>query len=234
MQKIIVALLLVLGSNLFCQQTNNEIWTNLLKKYVSSDGKVNYKGLKKESKKVDEYISQLKKNIPLTTWSSNEKKAYWINTYNAFTIKLVLEKYPLKSIKDLTFNGKSAWDYKWIEIGENKLSLNDIENNKLRKNFNDPRIHFILNCASFSCPLLLNKAFTSENIDDLLTQQTKIFINDKLKNKITSSKIEISEIFSWYKEDFENVIMFLNKYSSVKIDEKATITYLPYNWSLND
>ena len=218
----------------FSQQNNFNTWNELLSKNVNKDGIVNYKNLKKESAKLDEIIQNIKKNSPENSWSNNEKKAFWINAYNVFTVKLILDKYPLKSIKDLSFGGKSAWDYKWIEIGESKLSLNDIENTKLRKAFNDPRIHFLINCASFSCPIILNKAITSENVESLLIQQTKSFLNDKKRNKISEEKAEISELFSWYKEDFGDIIKFINKYSTVKLNEKANISYLPYNWNLNE
>jgi hypothetical protein len=215
-------------------QPNHDNWSNLLKKYVSSEGKVNYKGFKKEESKVDDYIADLKKNDIESSWSSNEKKAYWINAYNAFTIKLILTKYPLKSITDLKFDGKSAWDYKWIELGGSKLSLNDIEKTKLIKGFGDARVHFLINCASFSCPILINKAITSSNVESLLSSQTKKFFSDKSRNKISEDKIEVSEIFKWYKDDFGNVIDFINKYSSVKVKSDASISYMNYNWNLNE
>lgn len=218
----------------YADKPNHDNWSALLKKHVSADGKVSYKGLKKDLSSVDAYIADLKKNAPEASWTSNEKKAYWINAYNAFTVKLILNKYPVKSIKDLKFDGKSAWDYKWIEIGDAKLSLNDIENKKLREAFKDPRIHFVINCASYSCPILLNKAVTADKVDAMLTEQTKKFLADKTRNKITAEKVEVSELFKWYADDFGDLITFLNKYAAVKIKSDAPISYLTYNWNINE
>lgn len=234
MKNLFTLFVLLLSFGLFAEKPNHENWSAVLKKYVSEDGKVNYKGLKKDVAKLDAYIGDLKKNMPESSWTSNEKKAYWINAYNAFTIKLILMKYPLTSIKNLDFEGKSAWDHKWIELGGNKMSLNDIENSKLRDGFKDARIHFAINCASFSCPVLLNKAVTAENIEEVLTAQTKRFLADKSRNKIAADKIQISELFKWYSKDFGELIPFLNKYSSVKINSDAAISYMEYKWNINE
>lgn len=225
---------LILSMSLFAQEPNHENWSALLKKHVSSSGKVSYKGFKGDLAKLDAYIEDLKDHSPKSSWKSNEKKAYWINAYNAFTVKLILDNYPTKSIKSLKFNGKSAWDHKWIEIGGATLSLNDIENSKLRSGFNDPRVHFLINCASYSCPILLNKAVTGNNVDYLLTQQTKKFLADKTRNKISADKVEISELFNWYSSDFGNIIEFINKYSDTKVKSDATVKYLTYNWNINE
>lgn len=212
---------------------NHDNWTTLLKKHVDGSGKVNYKNFKKDVALLDAYIKDLKDNPTESDWSSNEKKAYWINAYNAYAIKLVISKYPIKSINDLKFDGKSAFDYKFIDLGSSKMSLNDLETNKLRTTFKDARVHVAINCASVSCPLLVNKAFTADNIESLLTAQTKKFLSDKSRNKVTANKLELSNIFKWYEDDFNGVIAFINKYSDCEVDSKATITYLDYNWNLN-
>jgi hypothetical protein len=229
----LISAVLLSASTLLAGKPDHSAWDAILKKYVNSSGKVNYAGLKKDEAKVDAYIKDIQTNLVESSWSTNEKKAYWINAYNAHTIHLILSKYPLKSINDLSFSGKSAFDYKFIDLGAAKMSLNELETNKIRKAFNDPRIHFAVNCASFSCPLLINKAFTAENVESLLTEQTKKFLADKTRNKISGSKAEISKIFDWYKEDFGNVTEFINKYSTTKITSKTAISYLEYDWSLN-
>ena len=234
MKNYITLFSLFISLSLFAQKPNHANWSSLLKKHVTSAGKVNYKGFKKDVTKVDAYISDLKKHAPQSSWSSNEKKAYWINAYNAFTVKLILTKYPTKSIKSLKFNGKSAWDHKWIDISGKKLSLNDIENVKLRKTFKDARIHFVINCASYSCPILLNKAITASNINQLLTQQTKKFLSDQTRNKISANKAQISELFKWYSTDFGDIITFINKYSTTKVAKGTAVTYLKYNWNINE
>ena len=113
------------------------------------------------------------------------------------------------------------------------MSLNDLETNKLRKAFKDGRIHFAVNCASISCPTLYNKAFTADNVESNLSMLAKKFISDKSRNKISADKAELSKIFDWYKEDFGNVVDFINKYSSVKMKAETKITYLEYDWNLN-
>lgn len=211
---------------------NHDSWDKLLKKHVDNDGMVDYKGFKADEAELDAYLTLLKATSP-ENWPRNEQMAFWSNAYNAFTVKLLLDHYPLKSITDLKFSGKSAWDHPWIEMKSGTLTLNDIENKILRPKFKDPRIHFIINCASFSCPILVNAALTGENIETIMTAQAKSFVNDKARNKISANQAEISKIFKWYAEDFGDIITFLNKYSVTKIKAGVKPTYLAYDWSLN-
>jgi hypothetical protein len=213
---------------------NHELWNKLLKQHVHADGRVNYKKFKKNEAKLLTYIEELQKHTPKDDWTPFETKAYWINTYNAFTIKLVLDYYPVKSIKHIMVDNKSAWNIKWINLNGELYSLNDIENNKLRAKYKDPRIHFLLHCASISCPKFYPKALTGENIEDVLTARTKHFVNDKNENTITPTSILVSELFAWYKDDFGSLISFLNRYSKIQINTDASIEYKPYNWDLND
>jgi hypothetical protein len=204
----------------------------LLKKYVSSSGKVNYKGLKNVESKLDSYLQKLESTIIQKSWSRNKELAFWINAYNAYTIKLILKNYPVKSIMDLN-NGK-PWDVKWIKIDQKTLSLNNIENDIIRPKFNEPRIHFAVNCAAKSCPPLLNKAWTSNNLNTYFDRQTKSFINNSNYNSITSSNIEISKIFDWYGKDFGDLRTYLNKYSNTQISSGTSINFKSYNWDLNN
>ncbi len=215
------------------KKPNHSTWNDLLKKYVSSTGKVNYKGLKGEKTKIDNYINQLIAFTSQTDWSRNEKLAYWINLYNAITVKLILDNYPLKSIKDL-YNGK-PWDKKLVTIDSKTYSLNNIENDIIRPKFNDARIHFAVNCAAKSCPKLMNGAFLPEKLNYQLNKQAKGFINGS-KNNITASSITISKIFDWYKDDFKhgNIIDFLNQYSNTQINPNASINFNEYDWKLNE
>ncbi len=211
---------------------SHEPWNELLKKYVSNAGNVNYKGFLQSKNQLNSYLKSLEDNTPDKSWSKNATLAYWINAYNAFTVKLILDNYPVKSIKDIS----NPWGKKFFVLGGKKYSLEKVEHEILRK-MGEPRIHFAINCASFSCPNLLNEAYTENNLSKLLTQVSKSFINDKTKNAITASKIEISEIFNWFGDDFKTkgtLIEFLNEYSNTKIDAKAKITYREYNWNLND
>ncbi len=230
----ILTFFMVMSSFLFHAQMDHSAWNSLLNKHVSSAGKVNYKGFKADKAKLEAYIKDLESNVPKSSESMNAKKAFWVNSYNAYTIKLIVDNYPVRSINDIKVAGTTPWLGKFIKIGGETMSLNDIENEKLRKPFNDPRLHFVINCASFSCPILLNKALTAQNIEGLLESQTKVFLNDDTRNDISSKTAQISSIFNWYKSDFGDVKTFINKYSKTKISASTKITYMPYSWDLNE
>ncbi|MGI8583814.1 MAG: DUF547 domain-containing protein [Chitinophagaceae bacterium] len=217
-------------------------WDKLLKKNVNASGMVNYKNFQKDKTELDAYLKILSDNPPQSSWSENEQKAYWINAYNAFTVSLILQHYPVKSIKDIgpaiqiPFVN-TPWDNKFFKIGGKKYDLNNIEHSILRKKYDDPRIHFALVCASISCPRLRNEAYTAAKLDAQLEDAGKEFLNDKSKNNITAGKAELSKYFSWYKGDFTkngSLADFINKYSQIKINSNTKISYLDYNWSLNE
>lgn len=168
--------------------TNHDIWSNLLANHVTEDGKVNYKGFITDKAKLNEYLNLLANSTPEESWGKDNIMVFWINAYNAFTIKLIVDNYPLKSIMDLKFEDKSAWDYTFIKINNQDMTLNYIEHEILRKNYKDPRIHFAVNCASYSCPRLLNKAFASDNLNEQLDKMTKEFVNNNLHNKLSGNK----------------------------------------------
>jgi hypothetical protein len=222
---------------------NHEPWNQLLKAHISPLGIVDYKGFIRDKTKLEAYLKTISENAPdRKTWSKNEQLAYWINAYNAFTVKLISDNYPVESIRDLGPTFKiplinDVWHYKFFKIGGQESSLDEIEHSILRKEFEEPRIHFAINCASVSCAPLLNEAFTASKIDAQLGKVAKTFINDKTRNKIAANAVEISSLFSWFKGDFTkngSVIDFLNKYSSVKISPDAKVSYLNYNWNLNE
>ncbi|MFY0651673.1 MAG: DUF547 domain-containing protein [Cyclobacteriaceae bacterium] len=218
-------------------------FNNLLKKHVDERGNVNYKQLKNERSLLDEYLGLLSEHPPNeSNWTKEDQIAYWINAYNAFTLALVLDHYPIASIKDIGSKIQipfvnTPWDIKFIEIGDEEYDLNNIEHNILRENFNEPRIHFAIVCASFSCPKLRNEAYRGGKLEQQLEDQARNFLRDKSKNEIGTSEIHISKIFSWFKGDFTkdgSLIEFLNLYSQKKIEENAKVSYMDYDWSLND
>ena len=137
---------------------SHEDWTALLSVHVSEAGFADYRGFQRDSIKLDQYLEKLSNHPPnQDKWSEEEQLAYWINAYNAYTVKLILMHYPVRSIKDIGSSIQipfvnSPWDIKFIQIGDKKLDLNNIEHSILRKEFEEPRIHFAINCASFSCP----------------------------------------------------------------------------------
>lgn len=207
-------------------------WNALLKTHVSNSGLVNYEGFKKDRSKLDAYLQKLSSYNPGNDWSVQELLAYYINLYNAYTVDLILENYPTKSIKDID----GAWTKASVPVGSRNLSLGGIENGILRK-MNDSRIHFAINCASISCPKLLNEAYTAGKINEQLDKVTREFINSD-KNDISATNAKVSSIFDWYKKDFitaetPTIIDYINKYSTTKIKAGTPITFKEYNWSLN-
>ena len=222
---------------------NHAIFDSLLKKYVNEEGYVNYKGFLKDSVQFNSYLDLLSRNHPNEkNWSKEERLAYWINAYNAFTIKLICNYYPVKSIKDIKSGipfVSDTWTISFIKIEGKTYNLNDIEHGIIRPKFNDPRIHFAVNCASKGCPPLRNEAYMASKLNAQLDEQAKSFINDGNRNKIQSAnKADLSKIFTWFSGDFKkaapSVIAFINKYSNTKLSEKATLVYQDYDWNLNE
>lgn len=237
--KILITLSFVLSLGICLSaspRADHSIWNTLLKENVTSTGKVNYKNLKINKNSVSEYLTELKTHTPGTDWSQNEKMAYYINMYNAYTVQFIITKYPVKSPKDINYSGKDIWNLKLVKMGNKTMTLTTVED--ILRGYGDPRIHFAINCAATSCPRLMNKAYEAKTMDADLTRMTKIFINDLTANQIKEKKIAISKIFEWYALDFkvdgETLIDFINKYSKVQINANAKIEYLPYNWNLNE
>jgi hypothetical protein len=243
MKRIVLLALSIVFTTMFAfaqKAPQHQQWDNLVKKYVNTNGLVNYKGFLKDKAELDAYLKTLSDNAPQNNWSQNEQKAYWINAYNAFTVSLILKHYPVKSIKDIAgkiYKINTPWDIQFITIGGKKYDLNNIEHAKLRRGFNDPRIHFALVCASISCPRLRNEAYTAAKLDAQLEEAGREFLNDKSKNIVGADKAQLSNYFSWYKGDFTkdgSLADFINKYSQTKMNANTRISTLDYNWNLNE
>ncbi|XOV66209.1 MAG: DUF547 domain-containing protein [Fluviicola sp.] len=216
------------------------IFNKLLSQHVSEEGKVNYKGFIKDSLEFNKYLNLLAANHPTDSWTDDQIKAYWINAYNAYTVQLIIRNYPVNSIKDLggsIYKVNTTWDIKFIKIGEETYDLNNIEHGILRSDFEEPRIHFAVNCASVSCPRLRNEAYVASRLNDQLDDQARKFINYDPKNDITTEKAHVSKIFTWFSGDFKkngSVKDFINKYADVQIPENVDLTYQEYIWTLNE
>jgi hypothetical protein len=218
-------------------------WTLLLQKHVDISGNVDYKGFQQDSIQLNSYLDLLQQDAPdPETWSDEEQLAYWINLYNAFTVQLVIRHYPIYSIKDIGSKIQipfvnTPWDIKFIRINGKKLDLNNVEHSILRKEFDEPRIHFAINCASFSCPKLRREAYEPGRLNEQLEEQAVDYINDPERNILTEDHVKLSKIFDWFKGDFTgsgSLIDFINQYSIVMIDPKAKVSYLQYEWTLNE
>jgi len=241
--------ILITGFNI---AQDNSIYDALLKDYVKN-GLVDYEHLKSDVR-LDNYLEQLSKTDPDKFPDKNSEMAFWINAYNAFTLKVVSENYPLRSITELNnggkllndLPGKTVWDKKFITINDKKISLNYIENNMLRGKFNDPRIHFAIVCASISCPPLRPESYNSTNLVKQLNDQAKIFFNDTTRNSfnLKGRVANLSHVLDWFGKDFGNndkeklifVSFFLFKEISNEIvihTSEWSIKYKDYNWGLN-
>lgn len=220
---------------------SHDAFDKLLKKNVDENGMVDYISFGKDSVALNSYLKLLSENPPEEkTWTENEQKAFWINAYNAFTIQLILRNYPVKSIKEIggdIYRINTSWDIKFIRVGDDMVDLNYIEHQKLRKLFDDPRIHFAIVCASVSCPKLQRFAYAPDNLDNQLNKAAKDFLSDTSKNKLDPAHPALSLLFKWYKMDFNNSMPltdFINQYSDIKILSGAEINFLEYNWALNE
>tara|TARA_B100001094_G_C18072785_1_gene740996 strand:- start:232 stop:1059 length:828 start_codon:yes stop_codon:yes gene_type:complete len=229
---------------------SHKYFDQVLKKYLNKNFLVKYQVLKKDSTDPNHIFPKYLKSLSavskqtFNSWNKNQKMAFLINSYNAFTLKLIVDHYPVKSIKDIGSLFTKPWDIKFFTFLDNKeMSLDPIEHQMLRPVFKDPRIHAAVNCASISCPKLARTAFTAQNLELLLETQTKEWINDTTRNKAEGSgKWQLSKIFDWYEEDFvqwgKGVTEFVAKYhdglNSRVGSKKVDIDYLEYNWQLND
>ena len=233
MKKAVFVIITFLVSYSICaQEFNHSQWNTFLQKHVSENGNVDYEGILKDKQNLTDYISELSENTPKQTDSKETQLAFWINTYNALTIDLILRHYPVKSIKDI----KNPWEQRLWKFGEKWLNLNDIEHKILRK-MNEPRIHFAIVCASVSCPKLQNEAFEASKLETQLTEATKAFLEDNNRNNIQENNVELSKIFQWFSKDFKqdgSLIDFINTYSDIEIASNAKIRYKDYNWNLNE
>ncbi|MEO9476897.1 MAG: DUF547 domain-containing protein [Cyclobacteriaceae bacterium] len=221
---------------------SHSLFDKLLKKHVDDVGLVDYKGFLADRDKLRQYLDLLSNNAPNNEqWTDHDQIAYWINAYNAYTIELILEYYPLESIKDIGSSIQvpfvnTPWDIKFFKIGGEKYDLNNIEHDILRKKWEEPRIHFAVNCASLSCPQLRAEAYTGAKLDEQLDDQARRFINDDFRNNISEDQASLSKIFKWFSGDFEKVMdveKFINQYTDIKITDKTDVEYKEYDWSLN-
>lgn len=210
----------------------------LLKKNVHGDT-VDYQGFVGD-KTFTAYVTAIGAQDPEKLGTKEEKLAFWINAYNAHTIASVLAHWPkIKSVQD-PYPDFGFFKQKDKLVGGKKVGLNEIENDIVRPTFKDPRIHAALNCASVSCPPLLNEAFVAKTLDAQLDRVMTAFIRDDARNTITADGVKLSQIFNWYKDDFTaagGVKAYLAKH--LEGDKKAAIEkaekfdFIEYNWSLN-
>lgn len=228
---------------------NHNQWEQFLKTYVVTDStglnRVKYDRVTDaDTKALHAYIVNLRM-VPVDKLNKEEQMAYWINVYNALTIRLILEFYPVKTIQDIDlgsgFFSSGPWDEKLFKIDGELISLNDVEHRILRPIWKDPRIHYAVNCASVGCPNLQNLAFTSANLEALLDQGARSYINSNRNISFRDGKLVASKIYSWFQEDFggseQAVLAHMRTYANVGVKtilERVTGIYdYAYDWELN-
>ncbi len=223
-------------------------WGRLLSTYVidnhpSGVNRFKYAAVSsKDKKKLNRYTKTLEKIDP-RRHNRREQKAYWLNLYNAVTLKLVLENYPIKSMKDIgnKMIKRGPWNKKIIKVAGQRLSLNDIEHRILRPIWQDHKIHFGLSCGSISCPNIQPRAFISQNVRPLLKKAGREYINHPRGVSLKNGKMKASSLFDWYQKDFAKNQAKLMKVFSYYADDRLALYLLGYqdkidynyDWRLN-
>jgi len=228
---------------------DHKAFSQLLKAYVRADKsgltRVNYKDFKTKQSALKAYIKSLEA-VKVTSLSKAEQFAYWANLYNAITINVVLDAYPVKSIKDIDISpglfSNGPWGKKLVTIEGTKISLDDIEHQILRKVHTDPRVHYAVNCASVGCPNLQNQAFDGKNLQAQLNKAARDYVNSNRGAVVKGNRLAVSKIYVWFKKDFggndEGVLAHLKKHADKDLKSKITkigsINSSFYDWTLND
>ncbi len=225
-------------------------WDQLLKRHVrvhSPFNQVSYVGFKKDSKELSVYLQTLEQvsKEKYQSFSANERLAFLINAYNAWTIQLIVKNYPVKSIKDTGSFFRGPWKQKFFNLFGELSHLDRIEHEILRKEFQEPRIHFAIVCASKGCPPLRNEAYIASRVEDQLENQTKAFLKETERNRFDGKTLFLSSIFKWFSGDFEkksgSVRNFVGQWmgkdekeiAQIK-NEMTPIQFLDYDWTLNE
>lgn len=241
--------LLTTTARLVAQQTSfdhsHAALTDVLRDEVKNE-RVNYAALKRKPAALDTYLDTLAA-VPekvFKGWGKNERLAFLINLYNATTIKLVVDRYPVSSIKDIGGFFSSPWKQKVVRAFGKTFTLDQVEHEMIRPNYGEPRAHFGLVCASIGCPPLRAEAFDAARLSDQLDDQGRVFFATKSKNRVDGKAgvLYLSSIFKWFKEDFTGKSGSVEKFvapffndadKAVILSGKLSIEYTDYDWSLN-
>ncbi len=263
----LVSLLASSGADAQAFDHTHSAFTALLKKHVvvidgGKSSQVRYAELVKDRAALKAYLDRLSqvKESEFDSWSRAQRLAFLVNTYNAATLDLIIQNYPVKSIKDIGSVFDNRWKRKFIKLFGRETSLDAIEHDTLRKAgaYNEVRVHYAVNCASIGCPALREEAFTADQLDRQLEEQAVRFLSDRSRNRFAGGKLEVSMIFKWFSEDWERGYtgfdgktaaitsreQYFARYAKVLadtpadqqkiLDGKAALSHLDYDWSLND
>ena len=237
---ICISVTLLDPDNGYASDPDYTLWQTLLSDHVEN-GVVDYKGFQKDEAKLDDFLQSMSK-VEISGLHRDAQFAFYVNIYNAWTIKLILSRYPdIKSIKELGNIFKSPWKKEIAVVKGKTVSLDHIEHEILRPEFKDPRIHFVVNCASKSCPPLRAEPYLGSRLEAQLESATADFINDGKNVVIQGSVIRVSRIFKFYKEDFDKgIIAFISRYAKGDLKtgleargDQLKVKFLDYDWRLN-
>lgn len=258
MRTLLLALMICLSGQLQAKtfDHNHAQWTSLLERHVTwtrqgGASEVDYRGFKKDQEELGNYLTALS-TVSLQQygdWSRDQRLAFLINAYNAFTVKLVVDHYPVKSIKDIGGLFSSPWKQAFIPLLGRTLTLDQVEQSLIREPgvFDEPRIHFAVNCASIGCPALRTEAFVASELNAQFEDSQRRFLMDRNRNIFdpSSNSFHVSKIFQWYGDDFAkhwgSVEAYLHQHASLlaaskhlpKAESAHTIEFIDYDWSLN-
>lgn len=234
-----VAMVEAYGAETTGTRFDHNAFDTLLRRHVHPGGLVDYNALADDVLMLDGYIEALA-NIELPALSRNEKLALFINAYNAFTLRLIIDSLPVASVRDIP--ARDRWVARRWRIGRHTLSLHEIENRWLRARFIEPRVHFALNCASIGCPPLRARAYTGPSIAQELEAQSQAVHRDRRWAHFDGTTLYLSKIYLWYRHDFRQdaggPVFFASQYlpelaDALAIGKPPRIRWLPYDWKLN-
>ncbi|MEM7212578.1 MAG: DUF547 domain-containing protein [Pseudomonadota bacterium] len=230
---------------------DHSAWDDLLDRHLKLDASganlFDYGGLKgsrADTAALTAYLDQLSAT-PVSTLNRDEQMAFWINLYNALTVQVVVDNYPVASVRDIDISpglfASGPWDKELIKIEGEDLSLNDIEHRILRPIWQDPRIHYAVNCASIGCPDLQVDAWRASTLEAMLNAAARTYVNDPRGVSVKGGKVTVSSIYDWFIDDFggteATVLAHLKQYAdadlTAKLDQVTSIEDAAYDWSLN-
>lgn len=235
-------------------------WGSLLKEFVHDGGLVDYRGLSKQRAELNRYLRSLEAVTPreFAKWSDRQRQVLWINAYNAYAVRLIVDNYPVDSIKDLGGFFSSVFSKEFIPLqhladvdkrskagGSDLLTLGEVEHDILAQISKKPLFHFAIVCASWSCPELLNEAYTADKLEKQLDRQTRLFLADASKNnqRMEGSKLKISKIFDWAEDELDTypggIRGLIKDFGPASVVHAANFgkvkwKYRDYDWSLNE
>jgi hypothetical protein len=247
MKKILLLLVLTAtafpAAGVFAANLDHDVYGALLDMHVNERGLVDYGGFKADEAELDAYLDMLS-NADVDAMVPDEELAFWINAYNAWTVKLILSEYPdIESIRDIGNFFSGPWDKELVEARGDLYTLDEVEHEIIRPKFGDPRIHFAVNCASIGCPPLRTEPYAGSRLDRQLDEQTVEFVNNPERTRFEDGTLYVNKVFDWYEEDFEpagGVAAFVRKYArgelraELEAAGEVDVEYLDYDWSLNE